>query len=116
LWHDVWLRDPLSRKFPHLVSFSKDDLVFVASIINLDFLHSHFHVPLLAGAFSQLHEMQGILVGLQETAGQDKWLAFGSAMTFMVSAAYKLIVGQHVVWPALKWISKTCCQSKDKVF
>jgi hypothetical protein len=45
-----------------------------------------------------------------------KWLAFESATVFKVSAAYKLAIGDHIVCPTLKWIWKTCYQSKHKVF
>jgi hypothetical protein len=64
LLHDVWAQQPLSLALPHLYSFSKNTEVSIASVLQLDFLHSHFHLPLSVEAFAQLHELHDMLQGL----------------------------------------------------
>jgi hypothetical protein len=83
---------------------------------DLDDLGDHFHLPLSEEAFGELLQLQTILhyVGFSEE--NDQWLPFSSSSVFKVSKAYKMVIGTHIVNPAIKWLWKTCCQYKHKVF
>lgn len=51
------------------------------------------------------------------TSESGKWLlgSWGSNL-FAATKAYKNLVGQHTVHPAFKWLRRTYCQPKIKVF
>jgi hypothetical protein len=67
-------------------------------------------------AFSELLQLQAILFNFPSNMDDDTWLAFNSATSFKVSKAYQHIVGTRDVCSLFKWLWKSCCQHKHKVF
>jgi hypothetical protein len=60
--------------------------------------------------------MQAMLTAMPAHVEDDQWLAFNNASLFNVSKAYLDAMGNQTVCPTLKWLWKTCCQQKHKVF
>jgi hypothetical protein len=116
LWRDKWHGAPLQGQFPHLYSFSKDDNTSVIKVLNLEDLAEHFNLPLSEEAYSEFLHLQLLLESLTGSHLPDRWSAFGSTSHFKVSNAYKSLMGNHISCPSLKWVWKSCCQSKHKVF
>jgi hypothetical protein len=116
LWTDVWSIIPLNLQLPHLFSFVVDENASVLQVRTLEQLSSHFHLPLSNEAFAQFQTLQDLMVNLPVGNDSDSWEVFGSATNFKVSPAYKHIVGQHVVYPAINKLRKTSCHSKHRVF
>ena len=61
LWHDKWLDNALTSKFPKLHSFVKNDLHTAATWISEDNPHQLLHTPLSKLAYRQLNELQGLV-------------------------------------------------------
>jgi hypothetical protein len=116
LWHDSWSGQSLKQQLPHLFSFAKFGESSVLQAIGLDALEDHFHLPLSVEAYAEFNTMLGLLEDLPNSQANDTWTAFGNSTSSKVSAAYKLLMGQRIFCPALKWLWKTCSQSKHKVF
>jgi hypothetical protein len=57
-----------------------------------------------------------ILQALLEEAGLDQWSYIWGNSTNSVSKVYNHLLGQEYVHPTFRWIWKSCCQSKHKVF
>jgi hypothetical protein len=118
-WHDSWLAQPLKWQLPHLFSFAKHEFSSATHFLNLQTLEDlgeHFHLPLSEEAFSELLQLQAILLNFPSNMVDDTWLAFNSATSFKVSKAYQHIVGTRDVCPLFKGLWKSCCQHKHKVF
>jgi hypothetical protein len=104
---------------PRLFSFAKNEDSTVASLSlcqDLDDFGDHFHLPLSEEAFGELLQLQTLMHSVPFSDDKDQWLPFSSSSVFNVSKAYKALMGTHIVNPAIKWLWKTCCQYKHKVF
>jgi hypothetical protein len=106
----------LKFQLPRLFSFAKSEDPSVLQTLNLNALEDLFHLPLSVEAFAEFNTLQGLLEDLPISHATDSWSVFGSSTSFNVSKAYKAQMGQHIFCPALKWLWKTCSQSKHKVF
>lgn len=116
LWHDIWSDQALQLRLPHLYTFAHKDSISISEAKLLDNLADHFQLPLSEEAYDEFLLLQDLLDDLPISGEPDQWLAFGNATVFNVSRTYKIAIGQHITCPALKWIWKTCCLSKHKVF
>jgi hypothetical protein len=109
----------LIGNFHTFFSFAKNDFVSLFELISLwdlEDLGDHFHIPLSEVAFSEYLQLQTIFLNTPGYLDEDQPLAFHSCSAFLVSKAYKASIDGHLVCPTLKWLSKTCCQYKHKVF
>jgi hypothetical protein len=105
----------LKQQLPRLFSFSRDDSTSLSQVMapafflqngltsmDLDILVDHFHLPLSTEAHSKLQQLQDIFEGLLESDLNDRWSYFGSDVSLKVYASYKLAMGHHFVFPAIK--------------
>ncbi|WVZ51719.1 hypothetical protein U9M48_002834, partial [Paspalum notatum var. saurae] len=73
-----------------------------------------FHLPMSEEAFEQL---QAFYDDLQElTLDHDRWSYIWNSNNFTSSKAYKHMTGHRPTHPAFKWLWKSCCLKKHKVF
>jgi hypothetical protein len=64
----------------------------------------------------QLISLASSLDGLLETVEFDLWTYIWGSFFFSSAKAYKHLVGHRTVHPAFKWLWKSVCQNKHKVF
>jgi hypothetical protein len=72
LWTDLWNGSIMQHTYPHLYSFAKDNQVTVKTVLELDSLEEHFHLPLLVEAHQQFCELDISLQSLQRSSDKDK--------------------------------------------
>ena len=105
----------LSHQFPRLFSFAKDKLASVRDVIQLDSLTDTFHMPLSAEAFLEYNELQVLLQDISLTDATDEWVC-NFKESYSAKAYYThSFAGIHPDGPS-KWIWKSKCMSKHKVF
>ena len=75
-----------------------------------------FHLPISDLAYSQMLSLTDNLEGTHFTAGNDSWNYIWGSNMFAATKAYKNLIGHRTVHPAFKWLWKTSCQPKIKVF
>lgn len=115
IWEDTWCTIPLQLKFPQLHSFAKQPKLILGKFMT-EPLISHFHLPLSVEAYQQLQEMEGLLNDLQLNDSSDIWQHMGQSCKFSCSTVYKHLSGHQPTHPAFRWLWKSSCQPKHKVF
>ena len=83
---------------------------------NLEDFSDHFHLPLSEEAYTKFQELDTMSQKLQPTSETYNWNLPLGASNFKVSKAYQFIIVDHPVMPAIKWVWRTCCQLKHKIF
>jgi hypothetical protein len=115
-WDDMWNGQILKISYPKLHSFAIDNQISVKSIVRAENLHSMFHLPLSAQAFEQYCDLELLLQSRDITDDKDSWSYIWEGTQFSVSKAYNHLIGTHAMHPAFKWLWKSSCQQKHKVF
>jgi hypothetical protein len=115
-WHDLWNGQVLKISFPHLHSFAKNDAITISSVLQMESFEDHFNLPLSEIAFEQFCELTVLLQSLPENDQNDKWSYIWGSGSYSVSKAYNHLMGQEYVHHAFKWIWRSRCQMKHKVF
>jgi hypothetical protein len=116
LWSDLWNDAIPELNFPELYSFAKKKQISVQEAKNTVDLPNLFHLPLSEEAFAQLSQLQDLLDSIQISEDKDQWLYIWNSGHFSSSKAYKSLSGHCWVHPAFKWLWRSCCQSKHRVF
>jgi len=116
LWEDLWENQPISAKFPELFSFARNKKITFQAARAQAQVHSLSNLPLSQQAHAQMLQLQLILQQHQLTETPDKWSFIWGSSTFTVKRAYKHLKGHQVIHPIYKWLWKSACQNKHKVF
>lgn len=74
------------------------------------------NLPLSQVAFDQLLSLQQIMAGIALDDSNDVWTYIGGATRFKSSAAYRKLIGHQEIDPAFRWLWRSFCQPKYKVF
>jgi hypothetical protein len=106
----------LKLSFPHLHSFAKNDLIMLRLILQVEDLADHFNLLLSEIAYEQFCELIILVQSLLMVDHNDKWSYIWGNGNYTVSKAYNHLMGQEYVHPAFKWIWRSMCQLKQKVF
>ena len=115
LWDDMWNGLLPKLCFPELYSFTKNKSISLQKARSLSHLHNIFHLPLSEEAFAQYIELQNLLSNLPDSTEADSWSYIWGA-SFSCSKAYKQLKGHFPTHPSYKWLWKSCCQLKHKIF
>jgi hypothetical protein len=115
LWEDLWLGSVPRLQFPELFSFAKDKNVTLFRASSVQDPYSLFHLPLSAEAFAQLPALQNQMA-LADPEAQDSWSYIWGTGLFSPQKAYEHMKGHRDVHNSFKWIWKSSCQLKDKIF
>ena len=116
LWEDNWSDIPAKLKFPEIFSFTKNKIISVSKAKDQIQFSQLFHLPLSDLAHSQMINLANILDSTQLTDECDSWGYVWGSNIFAATKAYKKLIGQHSVHLAFRWLWKTFCQPKHKVF
>lgn len=115
-WLDMWNNLLLSHLFLQLFSYVKDQTITVQQFCQTENMLSLFHLPLSEEAFQQYHDLGLIINGLQLQQKPDQWTYIWGSALFSSSKVYKHLYGSIQAHPAFRWLWKSCCQNKHKVF
>lgn len=116
LWQDLWNDNILKLRFPELFSYAKDQHIFLSLVATLPNLANHFNLPLFQEAFVQFQQLEDWLAGWQPSNHNDIWSFIWGSSSFSTAKAYKSLIGHRRIDPLFKWIWKSKCQMKHKVF
>jgi hypothetical protein len=116
LWQDKWGAHTLKETWPHLYSFCKDEHISIKQALLTNDLADLFYLPLSEEALQQFHLFNAMLLNLEPSAAFDTWTVFGNSMVTKTSTVYKSLMDVGGTIQALKWMWKSCCQQKHKVF
>ena len=76
-----------------------------------------FHLPLSQQALCQFQWLQQECQNIQSSENNDKWcVKTGSATSYSSAKVYKELIIHQNVHPVFKWLWKSKCQPKHKVF
>ena len=107
---------PLNLSFPELFSFALNKQISVKKALDCGDLTSLFQLPLSQTAFVQLMNVQQVVDNLVLSDDKDKWTFCWGSDYFVPSKVYRLLIGHSTLDPVYKWLWKSCCQPKHKVF
>jgi hypothetical protein len=115
-WFDSWHGLPLNLSFPELFSFALNKQISVKKVLDCGDVTSLFQLPLSQTAFVQLMNVQQVVDNLVLSDDKDKWTFCWGSDYFAPSKVYRLLIGHSILHPVYKWLWKSCCQPKHKVF
>lgn len=97
-----------------MFSFARNTNITVSTFQSQQQLHQLFHLPLSEIAFQQLQALHDIINELITIDNNDIWKAqWGN---FAAAKAYRFIMGHRQIPLPFKWLWKTFCQPKHKIF
>ena len=116
-WEDLWSNHVTNVHFPELFSFAKDTNISLKNAKEDTGPASLLHLPISQIALQQLNELAQLLVDLPDSDEHDFWSYIWGTTFFSASMAYvhQTSIHRHT-HPAFKWLSKSACQNKHKVF
>jgi hypothetical protein len=79
-------------------------------------LHDLFNLPLSIEAYNQLQELQPEFSTTALNEMNDNWIYIWGSAQFSSSKAYKTLTGHSQAEPIFRWLWKTSCQEKHKIF
>lgn len=115
-WKDKWLNIPLEQNFHEIHSFAKNKLITVNRAFSQDTIIGMFNLPLSQTSFTQMQNLQQIMEATTLENSDDIWSYNGGSNRFSTSRTYRKLIGHQPTDPAFKWIWKSYCQPKHKVF
>lgn len=104
------------QAYPELHSFAKDRRITLHKVKQMTDLYLLFHLPLSVEAFAQLQALQLELEGITLTHEMDWWTYIWGSHIYTSARAYKYLIGHTEIHPVFKWLWKSSCQHKHKVF
>ena len=118
-WKDKWeignSCQSLMSKFPRLFSFAKEESISAAKVYAVEELHSLFHLPLCILAFEEMEQLKLLMDCNPVDNTPDKWIYYWGN-NYLAAKFYKHIHSHILVPKVYKWIWKSCCTMKLKVF
>jgi hypothetical protein len=106
----------LQLSYPQLFSFAKDENISVSSVKEHEYLDELFNTPLSEEAFQQFCELQIIVQSIDLNNNSDTWTYIWGSGNFSAKKCYNHLIGHQSVHPSFKWLWKSHCQAKHKVF
>jgi hypothetical protein len=115
-WKDRWIGQPLDLTYPELFSFVKNGNVTFKSVASNFEVSGIFNLPLSTQAHQQLNLLHQSLSNRQIRDGVDTWVYCWGNSIFSTSKTYKFLSSGALAHPVFRWIWKSRCQMKHKVF
>jgi len=117
LWQDIWGQDCIPQlAYPELFSFAKNKAISVAEAKSLGNFHDLFHLPLSEEAYNHYLILQESPDVLQLSDDKDTWGFIWGSNFFSSSKVYKQLSGHCAVHATFKWLWRSSCQNKHRVF
>jgi hypothetical protein len=115
-WKDRWTSQTLQQGFPECFSFAKNKLISVHNAFEAENISEIFQLPLYHEACTQVQTLTQIMQDTLIRNEMDTWVYFGGTTKFSTSRAYRFLIGHNPTDPAFRWLWKSYCQPKHKVF
>jgi hypothetical protein len=115
-WKDRWIGQPLDLTYPELFSFVKNGNVTFKSVASNFEVSGIFNLPLSTQAHQQLNLLHQSLSNRQIRDGRDTWVYRWGNSFFSTSKTYKFLSSGTLANLVFRWIWKSRCQMKHKVF
>ena len=115
-WEDLWNNHVPKHHFPELYSFAKDTSISLKNAREAEDPAPLLHLTISQIALQQLNELAQLLVSLPNTVESDSWSYILGDHFFSTSKAYTHLTGHRHTHPAFRWLWKSACQNKHKVF
>jgi hypothetical protein len=106
----------LELTYPELFSFTINTKITVQSMLQVESLQDLFQLPMSIEAFDQFSEVHIFMQTLHPANSIDSWSYIWGTRSYSSVKAYMHLLGSSTMHPTLKWIWKTKCQTKHKVF
>ncbi|TVU46354.1 hypothetical protein EJB05_05881, partial [Eragrostis curvula] len=116
LWDDFWGQGVPRVQFPHLHSFTNRPQISLLEASNTEPVHLLFHLPLTVEAYQQYLILAEEINSVHLRNERDVWTYNWSSAIYSSSKAYKQLMGHRHVPAPIKWIWKSSCQMKHRVF
>lgn len=116
LWEDLWENEPLSGSFQSYSHLQRRKKITFGEGRAQTPIHSLFNLPLSKQAHAQMLQLEMLLQQSQVNGSPDKWSYIWNSSLFSVKRAYRQLKGHLVLHPVYKWLWKSSCQNKHKVF
>lgn len=115
-WKDLWCGQVLAEKYPRAYSFATNEDISVCDFLLTNSLSDIFYLPLSAQAHQQVAQLQTVTAASHiDMANDDAWsYSWGSRYTS--SRFYQFCFREVVVHDSYKWIWKSKCTMKLKMF
>lgn len=116
-WQDRWRPQSMKEMFPQAYSFAKNKQASVSKAFEEQEFTNLFTLPLSQLAFDQVLSIQQLMeLTPLDDHSKDVWAYPGGSTLFKPTAAYKLLSDHHHVNSTFKWLWRSFCQPKHKVF
>jgi hypothetical protein len=106
----------LAQKWQFLFTFAKNVSLSVWDVINTPNTAELFHLPLSVQAMHEYNALLHLVHTTQLSQDKDNWIVTDNGSGYKVSSAYRSLTKYDPVIPAIKWLWKSCCQDKHRVF
>lgn len=115
-WDDLWNGQVRKLAFPELYSYAKNKKISLSIAWSSDILVNLFNLPVSVEAHLQFQNLHEELSSLLLLEPEDNWTYIWGSPIFSSSKAYKSLSGCSQTEPIFKWLWKTSCQGKHKIF
>ena len=115
-WKDAWHGDILTDSHPRLFSFAKHEDISVRMLLTSPTLGQNFHLPLSVQAREDLDDLQASLASMELAEVHDAWRLIWGSEEFASSKFYLHCFRDMEADDVFKWIWKSKCTNKWKVF
>jgi hypothetical protein len=112
----MWNERVLKVTCLELFSFATKESITLKVVLESDTFQSNFHLPLSEEAYHQLCGLSIFLQALEINGDNDSWSYIWGNGNYSSAKAYKPLTGSQLVHPAFKWLWRSACQMKHKVF
>jgi len=114
-WDDLWFGQVPKHVFPELYSFTKNpNMSLQTAKLSLSLIQT-FHLPLSIEAHHQFIQLEQAVNNFNPQILMTVGPIFGEGRNSIVSQ-HKQLSGSAGVHPVFRWIWKSSCQHKHKVF
>lgn len=114
--YSIRLTMPLATFTPELYSFAKKYQISVHNAFNEADFTDLFQLRLSQTAFLQMQNIQQLMQSLPLTEDDDRWFYSWGSNIFASAKVYRIPVGHEEIHPTYKWLQKSQCQLKHRVF
>ena len=118
-WKDPWESQgsKLELRFPQAFSYAKNKNITVRKACSHSNINELFNMPISQQAFEQLEYLQREMDNLHlDSHNKDVWSYSGGNVKFQSAKSYRKLLGHQFVDPSFKWLWRSVCQPKHKVF
>jgi hypothetical protein len=116
LREDLWKGVVPKFTYPHLFFFTRDRKISLQKAASLPNLHSCFHLTLSEHIFQQYNDLLQQMEECNLSNEADTWSYIWGNGLYSSQKAYRLLKGTADIHPSYRWLWKSSCKLKHKIF